>query len=252
MPPAPATRAATSPKGGGKQILGMPRTQFFVMAGIGAGLIITFIIWRRKKAAAATAAAPSAGTCPDGSTPDANGNCPQAGTDVAGQLATLQTEIGDLQAAMGAGGGGSAGTGAGATGTTGSGSSAGSGTVNPGGPAAGTTPAAPSTPGTTGGGWKYPAPTGLRAYAVSDSGFRLSWNAVTGPSGQHPATYTVRMSGPGVNYSHVVNGTSAIEYGWGGAGLKPATTYTATVWANGGPIGPPGATVTVTTLKRGA
>ena len=39
--------------------------------------------------------------------------------------------------------------------------------------------------------WRYPAPTGLAASNVSDSGYSLSWSPVQGPNGQKPSTYTV-------------------------------------------------------------
>src|SRR6266568_6088222 len=247
MPPQPATRAKPPPKDAGKQIMGLPRTQFFLIAGIGAGLIITFVIWRKKKSSS-PAAAPSAGGCPDGSAPDASGNCPQTGTDLAGELATLQTEIADLQGNQGGGGsgggfGGGTGTGTGG-GSAGSGSSAGTGT------AGGTSGAAGSTPGTSGGSWHYPAPSGLHSHDVSSTGYQVSWNPVTGPSGQKPATYTVATyDSKGAEVDQFSSGaTTTREYGRGGKGL-PKGTYHTNVWANGGPQAPPHSTVYVTLTK---
>ena len=248
MPPQPATRAKAPPKGGGKQIMGLPRTQFFTIGGIGVGLIVAFVIWRKKKKSSSPAAAASAGGCPDGSAPDASGNCPQTGTDLAGELATLQTEIADLQGNQGAGGGGSGGGGTGSTGTgggsAGSGSSAGTGT------AGGTSGAAGSTPGTSGGSWHYPAPSGLHSHNVSATGYQVSWNPVTGPSGQKPGTYTVATyDSKGSEVDQFSSGaTTTREYGRGGKGL-PKGTYHTNVWANGGPQAPPHSTVYVTLTK---
>ena len=116
----------------------------------------------------------------------------------------------------------------------------------------------PSTGGTnpdgsgTGGSktWKFPAPTGLQAYSISHTGYRIKWNAVTGPTGQHPASYTIRTydsAGHEVD-TFTANGTSTAEYGRGGGGLKPGVYHT-NVWANGGPLAPPHATVTVRISK---
>ena len=105
-------------------------------------------------------------------------------------------------------------------------------------------PAAPAS-------WSFPAPTGLKASLISDSGYTISWNPVKGPQGQKPATYTVATydaSGSEVDQFDPVS-TSTKEYGKGGTGLKKGTTYHTNVWANGGPKAPPHATVTVKTLS---
>lgn len=130
---------------------------------------------------------------------------------------------------------------------------------------------APASPGTTGpgvptnpspvdpgqpkptttlpGSWHYPAPTGLKTVYVASKGVRLAWNAVTGPSGQHPNSYqvaTYNSKGKLVNEHGTVSGnTSTDEYGPGGRGL-PKGTYHTQVWAQGGPVAPPGATVQYT------
>ncbi len=232
--------------------MGLPRTQFFLIGGIGAGLIVAFVIWRKKKKSGSPAAGTSAGACPDGSTPDASGNCPQTGTDLAGELATLQTEIADLQGSQGAGGGGSGGgTGSGGTGTgsAGTGSSAGTGPASTGTPG-GTSTGTGSTPGTSGGSWHYPAPTGLHSHDVSSTGYQVSWNPVTGPNGQKPGTYTVATyDSKGAEVDQFSSGaTTTREYGRGGKGL-PKGTYHTNVWANGGPQAPPHSTVYVTLIK---
>lgn len=113
---------------------------------------------------------------------------------------------------------------------------------------------APSTGGTnptgsgTGGSksWKFPAPGGLKASSISHTGYRLSWNPVKGPGGQTPASYTVRTydsAGHEVD-TFDAHSASTAEYGRGGGGLKPGTYHT-NVWANGGSLAPPHATVTV-------
>ena len=101
--------------------------------------------------------------------------------------------------------------------------------------------------------WRYPAPSGLQASAVSDSGYSLSWNAVQGPNGQKPSSYTVATytaSGQKVDQFNA-GGTSTKEYGSGGKGLKPGTSYHTNVWANGGPLAPSNASVVVTTKPKG-
>lgn len=104
-------------------------------------------------------------------------------------------------------------------------------------------------PSTTLGGWSYPAPTGLQAYDVAATGVRLSWNAITGPSGQHPNSYTVATydsKGKLVDqFDTTAGNTNTAEYGKGGKGL-PKGTYHTNVWGNGGPVAPPHATVQYT------
>lgn len=143
------------------------------------------------------------------------------------------------------------------TGTTATGAT--TGTTNASGTST-TTPGTSSAPASTSGAaaassksWRYPAPSGLSASSVSDSGFRLSWSGVQGPNGQRPSTYAVavyQQNGTKVS-QHNVNTTSSIEYGPGGVGLKPSTSYKVQVWANGGPLAPPGANIVVTTKPKG-
>ncbi len=102
------------------------------------------------------------------------------------------------------------------------------------------------------GGWFYPAPGGLKASAVSDSGYSLNWNAVTGPTGQHPNSYTVATYDSKNKlvdqFTTGAGNTATKEYGKGGKGL-PKGTYHSNVWANGGPTAPPHSTVQVALLK---
>lgn len=104
-------------------------------------------------------------------------------------------------------------------------------------------------PTTTLSNWAYPAPTGLQAYDMAAKGTRLSWNAVTGPQGQHPNAYTVATydsKGKQVDqFTTTAGNTNTAEYGKGGKGL-PKGTYHTNVWANGGPVAPPHATVQYT------
>jgi hypothetical protein len=100
--------------------------------------------------------------------------------------------------------------------------------------------------------WQYPAPTGLQAYDVSSAGTRLRWNPVQGPQGQKPATYTIATYQGSTKVNQFTAGnTGTSEYGPGGKGLKPSTTYVSNVWANGGPVAPPHASVSWTTKKKG-
>ena len=149
------------------------------------------------------------------------------------------------------------------TGASGSSTDTGSTTSNPSGTAT-STPDGSAT-GTTGGtstggattsssgSWKYPAPTGLRASSISDSGYSLSWNGVQGPNGQKPSSYTVmttQQNGKKVD-QFTAHGTGTKEYGAGGKGLHPGWTYRTDVWANGSPTPAPHASITVTVKPKG-
>lgn len=113
----------------------------------------------------------------------------------------------------------------------------------------GSSPGTQPKPTTTQNQWAYPAPSGLQTYDVAAKGVRLSWNAVTGPSGQHPNSYTVatyNSSGKLVDqFTTTAGNTNTAEYGKGGKGL-PKGTYHTNVWANGGPVAPPHSSVTYT------
>jgi len=99
--------------------------------------------------------------------------------------------------------------------------------------------------------WKFPVPSRLHAYDVSDKGFRLGWDAVHGPGGQKPSGYTVetwQLNGKQVD-KFIAHSTSTSEYGAGGRGLHPGWSYRTFVWANGGPQAPPHAQV-ITPLHK--
>jgi hypothetical protein len=147
------------------------------------------------------------------------------------------TGTGSTGSSSGSGTGGSSSSGSGGSS---SGSGSGSGSASGG---------APSSPVTTPAPWAFPAPGGLHSYSVTKDGYYIGWNAVKGPSGQNPTSYSVdtyNSSGQLVN-SHDTTGdnTSTAEYGAGGSGL-PKGTYHTNVWANGGPEAPQHSTVTVT------
>ena len=214
--------------------LGLSRSSMTGAGAVGVGAI-AFFLWRARKNAAASAAAAgtptTTGTCPDGSTPDGNGNCPQNSQDFSGQLDTLQAEIAALQGALGGAGGGGGG------GTT--------GTPTPTPPPGSPPPSGPTSPS-----WAFPAPGALTAYNQSATGYRLRWTAVHGPNGQVPTGYTVatyNSRGQLVD-QFTTTGTSTAEYGRGGRGL-PAGQYHTNVWANGGSRAPAHATVSVTLTK---
>lgn len=129
-------------------------------------------------------------------------------------------------------------------------------TTTPGAPGDGSGGAPTTTPppASTSKNWRYPAPGGLAASAVSDSGFSLSWQPVKGPSGQKPSGYTVQTlqeNGKKVDQFTTSN-TATKEYGAGGKGLHPGWRYKVSVWANGGPQAPSHASIVVTVKPKGS
>jgi hypothetical protein len=223
---------------------------------LAAGLVA---IWYFRKQQAASASNPAATQSQTGYGTDPAGNTgyidPQSGYvyGSAEDIAALQSQglVGQNQYNTP---GGTSGTGASGSSdtsgqTTGSTNGSGTSTTTPGAPPGPTT----TTPGSSSGGsknWSYPAPKGLTATNVSDSGFGLTWQPVTGPQGQHPSTYTVatyQMNGVKVD-QFVSGSTTTKQYGPGGKGLHPGWQYRTDVWANGGPTAPAHAS-TVTTVK---
>jgi Fibronectin type III domain len=242
--------AGSKAAGGALSFLKNKAGPFPLGVWLAGGLGIWYYLKRQQAAststsAAGASAAPAAGTSQTGFGTDPAGNTgyidPQTGYvyGSAEDVAALQTESGTL-------------TGAGSSDTSG-GTSVTQGTSTVTAPTGGTTSTTTGAGTGAGTGWAYPAPTGLAANSVSDSGFRLSWNPVTGPGGQKPASYAVGVwQENGVKVSqHDVTTTSSIEYGPGGSGLKPGTPYKVLVWANGGPVAPPGASAVVTTKPKG-
>jgi peptidoglycan hydrolase-like protein with peptidoglycan-binding domain len=85
----------------------------------------------------------------------------------------------------------------------------------------------------------YPAPTGLEVGAVS---LALQWDAVT-VDGKAVASYSVEAYGlNGQLYVRETPATNSVVL----TGLVSGWTYNILVWANGGPVAPPGATLQVT------
>ena len=229
---------------------------------LGVWLAIGLGVWwyLRKQQAGKTG---PGGTAADGTTQTGYGTDPAGNTGYidpstgyvygsAEDVAALQSQGQALSSTDNTGGAGdTSGTGAGVGGdTNGSGTS----TSTPGAPGNGTggTPSPGGTPASSKS-WRYPAPSGLAASNVSDSGYSLTWQPVQGPNGQKPATYTVATyQQNGVKVDQFVSGsTSTKEYGAGGKGLHPGWTYRTDVWANGGPLAPPHASVTVTVKPKG-
>jgi cell wall-associated NlpC family hydrolase len=97
--------------------------------------------------------------------------------------------------------------------------------------------------------WAYDAPTGLTARGGKTTVF-LSWNKVTATSPDFPAgksapvvaSYTVEIGGVTRTAT-----TNSIQVGSLAAG-----SHVAEVWANGGPVGPPHASVTFSTSGDGS
>jgi len=90
-----------------------------------------------------------------------------------------------------------------------------------------------------GGAVPYPAPTGLVAGAVS---LAVNWDAVT-VNGTAVASYTVQAVGlNGEVYAHETPATNSVVL----TGLVAGWTYNIQVWANGGPVSPPNASIKVT------
>lgn len=89
-------------------------------------------------------------------------------------------------------------------------------------------------------GIQYPAPNRLRETAT----FQLSWDAVA-PVNDKPNTgYTVSIMGmDGKEYYHAVTDMTSIIV----AGLEIGWTFDVHVWANGGDVAPPHASLTIHT-----
>jgi len=105
--------------------------------------------------------------------------------------------------------------------------------------------------GTTTTKWAYLAPTGLKATKHSANSLTVVWNKVTGSKptikGGVPAPkgYTVAVYRSGSQIRN--NTTTALTYTENG--LTKGGTVVVHVWANGGPLAPPNASVTVVLTK---
>ncbi len=89
-------------------------------------------------------------------------------------------------------------------------------------------------------GIQYPTPNGLvRAASVS-----LTWDAVAPVDGKVPSGYTVVFIGLDNHvYAEVTTDTTTVTVN----DLTPGWTYNVHVWANGGDVAPPHASITVRT-----
>lgn len=195
----------------GKKILGLNRGTAIGVGVVGVAVVIILILRARKNAAAASTTASTTGTCPDGSAPDANGNCPQASQDFSGQLETLQSEIAALQGAMASGGGsggGSAGSVGAATGTTTAPPTTAPVTTPP----AGTAPGAPKAAA---------GPiSNLQATSVGTTTATVRWNPAQGATGGY--AYEVRdVAGKGGPVKAGNTRATSVTV----SGLKARTTY---------------------------
>jgi len=232
----PAAGTARPPQG--KKILGMSRGQ-----AIGLGVValggLAFLIWRARKNAQAAQQAQQAATCPDGSTPDANGNCPQNSQDYSGAIDTLQSEIAALQGAMAGGSaGGAAGGISGATGTptTVDGTTGATGAPAP--------ASAPASAGPSGPPAKAPPAaagpvSNLQITSTGTTGFAARWNAAQGATGGYEYIVRDLATHQQVGGPHQTRGTIAVV-----SGLKSNTDYNLGVQ---GLPGGPGANIHVRT-----
>jgi hypothetical protein len=206
QPAGPAQGGQGQPAGGrgGKKFLGLSPVGWALSLGL-AVLAGGYLLYRRSKAKATSTAVTTSAT--------------GTSTDIAGQLATLQTEIMNLQ-------GSEAGEGAGGTGGGGTG---GGGTPPPTSTGTGTPPPPPTSTGTGTGGKQAPPPavTGLHPTTVTPTSIGLAWNKSNGAT-----SYQIRITYQSkVAKTQPATGTSGTV-----SGLTPDHTYGVHVVA----IGPGG------------
>jgi hypothetical protein len=229
----PTTVAATTPRSTAKKYGPLTRNQW-IGVGVVFAAVLGYMLWKKHQAASSgssssSTAQPTAATATDTGCYDPSGN-PIPCADAA-----LLDQLAGQEGSTGAGGGSSGGGTTTATApTTGTTTATSTGTTA----STGTTTANGSS-----GGWSYPAPTGLKNTAPvgpKQTQLKLSWNPVVGPQGQKPATYTVRIDRSGANIrENTVAGTSYTENGL----TKGNNGLNVTVWANGGPVAPPHASL---------
>lgn len=218
----------------GKKILGLPRNQAIGLGLLGLGGL-AFLLWRARQNAKKAAQQQAASPCPDGSTPDANGNCPQNSQDWSGAIDTLQSEIAALQGAQGGGGSGGGGSAGGVAGSTGT-------PTTDGGTTGATVPAPSGTP------LPGPAPrpaaaagpiAGLQITSTGTTGFAARWDPAQGATGGYQYIVRDLATHQQVGAPHHTSGTIAVV-----SGLKSKTDYNLGVQ---GLPGGPGANVHVRT-----
>jgi len=235
--------AAPAP-GGGKKILGLNRTTFYLALAGAVVVGLAFYWWRNYQSAAQGA---SSGTGTSGTGTDA--------TDVSGQLSAIQTELEALQqagapAATSSGGGGGGWTGGGGwdsgqgwnsgsssgTGTsTGTDTGTSSGGTQTGVNGAGSPPVTTTGTGTSTGTTtaKSSAPTGGHVVSVSNNRATVAWNA------NGATRWQVKITGPGPINGHTSTVTvpQAVY-----TSLSAGHTYTVQVT----PLSPPGPSGNIT------
>ena len=174
---------APAPGGGGK-ILGLKPRTAMIAGGAILAAAIGYMLWKRKKTAAAPAVTSASASS-------------STGIDYGGELSVIQSELEDLLAAEGQESSGT-GTGSSATGT---------GTSGTGSSSTGTTTAT-KTPAKT----AAPAvPTGVHATKVTASSVTLAWNKAA-----NATSYRVRVTYQGKLVSSASsNGTSVTVSGLG-------------------------------------
>jgi hypothetical protein len=122
-------------------------------------------------------------------------------------------------------------------------------------PAATSTPPATTTPPAAAQVSQYPAPTGAKVTKLTSTSAKVNWNYLNSPTPK-PQSYTVAAyttSGKLAQYLTVASPDTASGQGQATlTGLKSGTTYNVQVWANGGKVAPPGATVKLSLLCRAA
>jgi hypothetical protein len=228
--------ATARPTSGGKKILGVPRTTFFIALGGAVVVGLAFYWWRNYQAGKNAAQTNAASTTDTGN------------VDTSGQLSTIQTELETLLEEEGAtttaGSGQATGNGGGWSGGWGSGSGGGSGSSGTGVNGNGTPSGAGSTGSTSSSSssssGKPAAPSGGHIISVNNTGAHIGWNA------NGATKWSVKLTGPGKlnGFTNTVTSPQATD-----SGLESKHTYTATVTplsASGTP-GPSGQVVFVTT-----
>lgn len=197
----------------------MPRNTAIGVGVVGLVLVGYLLYRARKNAAAAQQSSTTTGGCPDGSAPDANGNCPQTSQDFSGALETLQSEIADLQGAMaGAGAGGSGGGSVDGGGAGSVGAATGTTTAPP--TTAPATTTSPTTPGATKAAPPAGPVSGLRATRTGTTSFTVAWNPATGATGGYAYIIRDLATHQQVGQPHTTRSTSATV-----TGLKSGTDY---------------------------
>lgn len=118
-----------------------------------------------------------------------------------------------------------------------------------------TNPGQVVTPPTSGGGGtptppagvnRYPAPSGLHVIGTTSTTASVQWKALS-PAPQSYTVATWQMNGKRVGYATVQADAQGGDVSYTVTGLHAKYQYKIQVWANGGKVAPPGASVVATT-----